>query len=59
MVVKTRKLTFYDLEAIPEERPGYRHELVDGELVVTPLPMPRHQFVSENISNVSGQFVRE
>jgi Uma2 family endonuclease len=39
------RLTFDDLEAIPEERPGDRHELINGELVVTPSCTPHHQLV--------------
>ena len=39
------RLTFDDLEAIPEERAGDRHELIDGELVVTPSCTPHHQLV--------------
>lgn len=59
MATTARRLTFDDLELIPQEHEGDRHELIDGELIVTPSPMPRHQFVSENITNVLGQFVRE
>lgn len=59
MATTVERFTYDDLESIPQEREGDRHELIDGELVVTPSPMPSHQFVSENISNVLGQFVRE
>src|ERR1700685_2276222 len=33
--------TWDDLEALPED--GFRWELVDGQLLVTPGPRPRHQ----------------
>ena len=33
---------------MPKEREGDRHELFDGELVVTPSPRPAHQIVSVN-----------
>jgi Uma2 family endonuclease len=33
--------TWDDLEALPED--GFRWELVDGQLLVTPSPRPRHQ----------------
>jgi Uma2 family endonuclease len=46
MSTTTRPLTYDDLEAIPQEREGDRHEIIDGELVVTPSPVPRHQKVS-------------
>ena len=46
MATTVRRLTYDDLEAIPQEREGDRHELIDGELVVTPSPIPKHQIVS-------------
>jgi hypothetical protein len=39
-------LTYADLDAIPKEREGDRHELFDGVLVVTPSPIPAHRLVS-------------
>ena len=45
MAIVTR-LTYDDLESVPEERTGDRHEIIDGELVVTPSPAPMHQIVS-------------
>lgn len=38
-----RPLTRADLESVPDD--GHRYELVDGALVVTPAPSPRHQWV--------------
>jgi Uma2 family endonuclease len=58
MATATR-LTYDDLEAIPQERPGDRHELIDGELVVTPSPIPKHQIVSGNIEYALQSHVRE
>lgn len=49
MATTVRRLTWDDLEAIPRERPGDRHELIDGELEVTPPPILVHQIVSKNI----------
>lgn len=40
---KTTGLTYRDLEAFPED--NLRRELIDGELIVTPSPRPRHQAV--------------
>ena len=37
----TIRYTYQDYLAIPEE-PGRRYEIVDGELVVTPMPRSRH-----------------
>jgi Uma2 family endonuclease len=58
MAITTRKLTYDDLEAIPQEREGDRHEIIDGELVVTPSPIPHHQDVSGNIFFALQQVVR-
>ena len=44
--VGTRRLTYDDLDAIPQERPGDRHELIDGVLYVSPSPVPYHQLVT-------------
>ena len=49
MATTTKQLTYDDLEAIPKEREGDRHEIIDGELIVTPVPMPSHQDMSANI----------
>jgi hypothetical protein len=38
---RSRPLRRSDLEALPDD--GRRHELVDGSLIVTPAPSPRHQ----------------
>lgn len=38
-----RSLTRRDLDSMPED--GHRYELIDGCLVVTPAPTPRHQIV--------------
>lgn len=44
---RSRPLTRVDLEQVPDD--GHRYELVDGALVVTPAPRPRHQFVVTNL----------
>jgi Uma2 family endonuclease len=38
---RSRPLTRRDLDAMPDD--GHRYELIDGCLVVTPAPGPRHQ----------------
>ena len=49
MATTTPRLTYDDLESIPQEREGDRHEVIDGELVVTPSPIPVHQIISLNL----------
>lgn len=41
--------TYEDLEAIPEEREGDRHELFYGELVVTAAPLPGRSAPSDRV----------
>lgn len=38
---RSRPLTYADLESMPDD--GHRYELLDGALIVTPAPRPRHQ----------------
>ncbi len=59
MATTIERFTYDDLEAITQEREGDRHELVDGELFVTPAPTPVHQFVSANIVDALRRHVRE
>jgi len=58
MATTTKRLTVDDLEFIPEEREGDRHELIDGELIVTSLPVMIHQTISSNIAFALARFVR-
>ena len=58
MATTVKRLTYDDLERIPEDREGDRHELIDGELFVTPSPMPVHQIVSGNIEYALANHVR-
>lgn len=44
MTPRARPMTRADLDALPDD--GYRHELIDGVLVVTPAPSPAHQRTS-------------
>jgi len=58
MAIVTR-LTYDDLESIPREHDSDRHELIDGELVVTPSSIPAHQIISANIEYALMHHVRE
>jgi Uma2 family endonuclease len=57
MATTVKRLTYNDLEAIPLEHDGDRQEIIDGELVVTPSPMPKHQIVSRSIFRRLDQHV--
>lgn len=59
MASTTIRLTVDDLDFIPEERVGDRHELIDGELFVTPVPVTKHQAIAFNLTLALGLFVRE
>jgi Uma2 family endonuclease len=59
MATTARRLTFDDLELIPEEHEGERQELFDGELVVTPPPTMNHQSISSNLVYALERIVRE
>jgi Uma2 family endonuclease len=59
MATTIKRLTYEDLETIPQEHEGDRHELIDGELVVTPVPIPDHQIISINIVYELERHVRE
>jgi Uma2 family endonuclease len=58
MATTIKRLTYDDLESIPQEREGDRHEIIDGELVVTPVPIIKHQLTSMNLVYHLDQHVR-
>jgi Uma2 family endonuclease len=47
MLPQSRPLTRDDLATMPDD--GHRYELIDGALVVTPAPSPRHQRASARL----------
>jgi Uma2 family endonuclease len=59
MATTVKRLTYDDLEAIPQDREGDRHEIINGELVVTPVPLIKHQIVSMNILSALDRLVRD
>lgn len=54
---RPRKLTYEDFLLFPED--GRRHELIEGEHIVTPAPSRRHQVVSWRLSRWIGNFLEE
>jgi Uma2 family endonuclease len=48
--------TVETLEQLPQD--GNRYELLDGELIVTSSPLPRHQLLVYRISAVLGPYVQ-
>jgi len=52
-----RVLTYEDL---PDwELDGLRHELIGGEHIAEPAPIPRHQVISGNLFHLLGTWIRE
>jgi len=50
MAVRAKKVwTYDDLLRMPEPKDGKRYEILDGELVVSPSPTTRHQYVSVQV----------
>lgn len=49
MATTIQRYTYADLADLPSEREGDRHELLEGELVVTPAPIPVHQTIVGNL----------
>jgi Uma2 family endonuclease len=51
-----RKLTYEDYVSLPDD--GLRYELLDGDLVVTPCPLTRHQHVSRELLVLLATWVK-
>ncbi len=57
--MKTARLkewTYEEFMALPEGGP-VRYEIIDGELCMTPSPVPRHQEISWNLSRIIGDYL--
>jgi Uma2 family endonuclease len=54
---KNIKLTVRDYMSIPEGD-DRRFELIDGELILAPSPVPQHQIISGNLFEILVSFVR-
>lgn len=55
----TIRYTYQDYLAIPEQTPYRRHEIVDGELFVTPAPRARHQMVVVALTRILATLALE
>ncbi len=56
LAIEKKKFTYQDYLKTPEDK---RYELIEGELIMTPSPVPYHQWVSKNIEYAIERFVRE
>ena len=56
-LICTETWTTADLDKLPQGENGCRYELFDGELVVTPSPVPFHQLVAYRLSRWLGDHV--
>ena len=50
-------LTYEDYVELPDD--GRQYEILDGELFVSPAPVPRHQGVSRNLLIILGTFIKD
>ena len=53
---KKRKFTYEDYLKTPDDQ---RYELIEGDLIMTPSPVPYHQWLLKNIGFALESFVRE
>lgn len=56
--VSTIKMTAQQFLELGEDPPGVRLELVDGEVAVSPSPIPDHSYVDRTLTIVIGQHIR-
>ncbi len=54
LLTKEKKHTIKDYKLLPEGSP---YQLIEGELVMTPAPSPRHQIISANLFKRISEFV--
>ena len=56
IIVEKKKHTYEDYLKTPEDK---RYELIEGELVMTPSPIPKHQRISRKIEFILEGFIKE
>lgn len=59
MTVSTTKMTARQFLQLGEDPPGLRLELVDGEVAVSPSPIPDHSRVIMSLARILGNHVEE
>ena len=57
MIATLRPLTHEDLVSLPDD--GNRYEIINGELIVTPAPLVRHQRVVVNLTVLLALFLTQ
>lgn len=57
MATVTKGWTSADLADVPEDQTGRRYEIIDGELIVTPSPVPRHELLAVRLTLRFGNYV--
>ena len=57
MVAQTRPATLADLDVTPDD--GRIYELLDGEIIVSPAPTPRHQDTLQALNRLLDRWVME
>ncbi len=55
-VIEKKKYTYEDYLKTPEDE---RYELIEGELLMTPAPIPKHQRISRKIEFILEKYVTE
>jgi Uma2 family endonuclease len=55
-VIEKKKYTYEDYLKTPEDQ---RYELIEGELIMSPSPIPKHQRISGKIDFILRKFVTE
>lgn len=59
MTVSTIKMTARQFLELGEDPPGVRLELVDGEVAVSPSPVPRHGYVVFRLAAILVEYVEQ
>jgi len=55
--VNEYSFTYKDLVETPSDR-RFRYEIFDGELLLTPAPIPRHQLIVQNLYEILKRHIR-